>query len=58
MGGHCRTGLEDNIRLDRATLAPSNAALVAHLARICAEHDRPVATAAEARRLLGLPPAH
>ncbi len=27
-GGHTRTGLEDNIRLDRDTLAPSNAALV------------------------------
>ena len=28
-GGHARTGLEDNVRLDRHTLAPSNAALVA-----------------------------
>ena len=28
LGGHCRTGLEDNVRLDRDTLAPSNAALV------------------------------
>ncbi|MCG6885403.1 MAG: 3-keto-5-aminohexanoate cleavage protein, partial [Silicimonas sp.] len=27
-GGHARTGLEDNVRLDRETLAPSNAALV------------------------------
>jgi 3-keto-5-aminohexanoate cleavage enzyme len=26
-GGHARTGLEDNVRLDRRTLAPSNAAL-------------------------------
>ena len=30
-GGHARTGLEDNLRLDRHTLAPSNAALVARL---------------------------
>ncbi|MBD3664167.1 3-keto-5-aminohexanoate cleavage protein [Sulfitobacter aestuariivivens] len=53
-GGHARTGLEDNIRLDRDTLAPSNAALVRRTAEICANHNRPVATAAEARRILGL----
>ncbi len=53
-GGHARTGLEDNIRLDRETLAPSNAALVRRTAEICAAHDRPVATAAEARAILGL----
>ncbi len=57
MGGHCRTGLEDNIRLDRATLAPSNAALVRHLAEMAAAHSRPVATARQARALLGLPVA-
>ena len=54
MGGHCRTGLEDNIRLDRTTLAPSNAALVAHIANLAAEHGRPVATAHQARAMLGL----
>ena len=54
LGGHCRTGLEDNVRLDRDTLAPSNAALVRQVAELCAQHDRRVATAAEARRLLGL----
>lgn len=53
-GGHARTGLEDNIRLDRSTLAPSNAALVARTAELCARHERPVATPAEARALLGL----
>jgi 3-keto-5-aminohexanoate cleavage enzyme len=53
-GGHARTGLEDNVRLDRDTLAPSNAALVARLAALCAQHDRPVATPAQARALLGL----
>lgn len=53
-GGHARTGLEDNIRLDRATLAPSNAALVARAAEICARYERPVASPAEARRILGL----
>lgn len=53
-GGHARTGLEDNIRLDRNTLAPSNAALVRRTAQICTEHDRPVATAQQAREILGL----
>jgi 3-keto-5-aminohexanoate cleavage enzyme len=56
-GGHARTGLEDNIRLDRTTLAPSNAALVERLVQICRQHDRPVATPAEARAMLGLAPA-
>ncbi|MCZ4354249.1 3-keto-5-aminohexanoate cleavage protein [Roseovarius aestuarii] len=53
-GGHVRTGLEDNVRLDRDTLAPSNAALVRRAADICARHDRPVASCAEARSILGL----
>jgi uncharacterized protein (DUF849 family) len=57
LGGHVRTGLEDNVRLDRSTLAPSNAALVRLAAELCALHGRPVATAAETRRLLGLRPA-
>ena len=35
-GGHTRTGLEDNVRLDRDRLAPSNAALVARVAELCA----------------------
>jgi uncharacterized protein (DUF849 family) len=55
LGGHCRTGMEDNVRLDRHTLAPSNAALVQQVVRLCEEQARPVATAAEARTLLGLP---
>ena len=53
-GGHARTGLEDNVRWDKSTLAPSNAALVSRLADICAKHDRPVATPAQARSILGL----
>jgi 3-keto-5-aminohexanoate cleavage enzyme len=53
-GGHARTGLEDNIRLNRETLAPSNAALVERVCQICERHERPVATAAEARAMLGL----
>lgn len=54
LGGHCRTGLEDNIRFDQARLAASNAELVARVASIAGEHGRRAATPAEARRLLGL----
>jgi uncharacterized protein (DUF849 family) len=53
-GGHARTGLEDNLRLDRDTLAPSNAALVRRVAALCDRYDRPVATPAQARRILGM----
>jgi len=53
-GGHTRTGLEDNIKLDRTTLAPSNAALVQRTADLCAKYNRPVATPEQARRILGL----
>ena len=53
-GGHTRTGLEDNVRLDRETLAPSNAALVARAVELCEKYGRPVATAAEARDILEL----
>ena len=53
-GGHARTGLEDNVRIDRDRLAPSNAALVGRVARICESHDRPVANWQEARKILGL----
>jgi len=38
LGGHCRTGLEDNVRIDRHTLAASNAALVMPSAAI---HPKP-----------------
>lgn len=55
-GGHARTGLEDNIRLDRDTLAPSNAALVRRTAEICATHGRPIATPSQAHSILGLRP--
>jgi 3-keto-5-aminohexanoate cleavage enzyme len=55
-GGHARTGLEDNVRLDRDRLAPSNAALVRRVAELCATYERPVATWREARAILGLKP--
>lgn len=53
-GGHTRAGLEDNVRLDRDRLAPSNAALIKRAADLCAKYGRPVATSAEARAILGL----
>ena len=54
LGGHCRTGLEDNVRMDRTTLAPSNAALVKRIVDLCPDYGRRPATAAEARSMLGL----
>ncbi|MEO3476449.1 3-keto-5-aminohexanoate cleavage protein [Phaeobacter sp. CAU 1743] len=53
-GGHARTGLEDNIRLDKDRLAPSNAALVQRVVALCEQNGRSVADAATARRILGL----
>jgi 3-keto-5-aminohexanoate cleavage enzyme len=54
LGGHCRTGLEDNLRFDKHRLATSNAELVARVANLAARFGRSVATPAEARRILGL----
>jgi uncharacterized protein (DUF849 family) len=53
-GGHCRTGLEDNLRLSRTELAPSNAALVKKTVELCEKYERPVATWQQARDILGL----
>lgn len=55
-GGHARTGLEDNVRIDKTALAPSNAALVKRVVDLCDKYERPVATVAEARAMLGLRP--
>jgi 3-keto-5-aminohexanoate cleavage enzyme len=54
LGGHARTGLEDNVRFDEQRLAASNAELVARVATLTAEYGRTVATPSEARALLGL----
>jgi uncharacterized protein (DUF849 family) len=54
LGGHCRTGLEDNVRLDKDRLAPSNAALVQRVVDLCPQYGRHPASVAEARALLGL----
>ncbi|WP_299304122.1 3-keto-5-aminohexanoate cleavage protein [uncultured Litoreibacter sp.] len=54
-GGHTRTGLEDNMRMDRDTLAPSNAALVSRAVDLCEKYERPVATWQQAREILEVP---
>jgi 3-keto-5-aminohexanoate cleavage enzyme len=54
-GGHTRTGMEDNVRLDKDTLAPSNAVLVKRTVSICEKHNRSVATWQQARAILRLP---
>lgn len=57
LGGHCRTGLEDNIKYDRDRLAVSNAELVTKIVDVAGEFNRKPATPKEARRILGLRPA-
>ena len=54
LGGHVRVGLEDNLYLDKGVLASSNAALVERAVTIVELLGRSVATAAEAREILGL----
>jgi uncharacterized protein (DUF849 family) len=56
LGGHVRVGLEDNLYMSRGVLAPSNAALVERAARIIELIGKSVATTAEARQILSLPP--
>ncbi len=56
LGGHARTGLEDNVRFDDVRLAASNAELDARVAALASEYGRNVATPGEARRILGLRP--
>lgn len=55
LGGHVRVGFEDNVYYRKGELATSNAQLVARIARLSGELDRPVATPDEARALLGIP---
>jgi 3-keto-5-aminohexanoate cleavage enzyme len=56
MGGHARTGLEDNLWFGRDDPA-SNARLVARVRGLAETLDRPVASPQQARELLGLPAA-
>jgi 3-keto-5-aminohexanoate cleavage enzyme len=55
LGGHVRTGLEDVARSAAGVWAGSNAELVRRAAALAEGVGRPLATPAEARRLLGLP---
>ncbi|MEJ5273849.1 MAG: 3-keto-5-aminohexanoate cleavage protein [Spirochaetota bacterium] len=54
MGGHVRVGFEDNIYYSKGVLANSNAQLVERIVRIARELGREVATADEARKILGI----
>ena len=54
-GGHVRVGLEDAVYLDRGVLAPSNAAMVEKARRIVEDLGGQIASAREARDLIGLP---
>ncbi len=54
LGGHCRTGLEDNIKYDRDRLAKNNAELVTKIVDVVDQYDRYPASPEEARQLLNL----
>jgi 3-keto-5-aminohexanoate cleavage enzyme len=54
MGGHVRTGLEDNLFYHKGQLAESNAQLVERLVRIAGEIGRPIASPDDARAMLGI----
>lgn len=54
LGGHVRVGLEDNIYLEKGVLAESNTVLVKKAVRILKELGGTIATAGEAREMLGL----
>ena len=54
LGGHIRVGLEDTIYYSAGVLAKSNAELVSRCVRIAGELGREIATADEARQMLGL----
>jgi uncharacterized protein (DUF849 family) len=55
-GGHVRVGLEDNLYSEIETRRPAtNAELVERLVNLAAAAQRPIATPAEARRMIGLP---
>ena len=57
-GGHVRVGLEDNIWWDRARTTPAtNERLVERVALLAEQLERPLATPADVRRMLGLPRA-
>ena len=54
MGGHVRTGLEDNIYYGYRQLATGNPQLVERLARLAGEMGREIASPDEAREIIGV----
>ena len=56
LGGHPRTGFEDNLQYSRRVNAESNGMLVARLVRIASEMGLEIASPDEARELLQMPP--
>ncbi|MDP3038782.1 MAG: 3-keto-5-aminohexanoate cleavage protein [Deltaproteobacteria bacterium] len=53
-GGHARVGFEDNLYIQKNVLAKTNAEMVRKVVEIANLMDREVATAKEARQILGL----
>ena len=54
LGGHVRVGMEDNLYMSKGVLAKSNAELVAHAAGILRMLGADIASAKDARAMLGL----
>ena len=54
LGGHVRTGLEDNIYMRRGELATSNAQLVQRVVELLKAMEQQIATPAQAREILAL----
>lgn len=56
LGGHVRTGFEDNIYYRKGILSKGNAPLVDRLVNLAESLDRSVASPTEARKILGITP--
>jgi uncharacterized protein (DUF849 family) len=54
LGGHARVGFENNLYLPDGNIASSSAELVTELAKSIKAGGRPVASADQARQLLGI----
>ncbi len=56
MGGHIRVGMEDNVYLSKGVLAEHNYQFVEKVVKLADIFKRPIASPAEARQILSLPP--
>lgn len=54
LGGHIRTGFEDETYVSKGQKAKTNAELVANLRGLCEKLDRPIATPDQVRQILGM----